>query len=79
MVKTIRTTIDEILLREVDAACAASGLNRSAFIREALRQAVTRHRVAQMERQHAAGYARQPVQPGEFDFWEAEQAWENRP
>jgi hypothetical protein len=32
-------------------------------------------REAMMERKHAEGYARHPVEPGEFDGWEKEQAW----
>jgi metal-responsive CopG/Arc/MetJ family transcriptional regulator len=73
--KTIQMTIDEELLDQVDATSAELGMNRSAFIREALRQAMEYLRVAQMEQQHAAGYAQHPVQPGEFDVWESEQYW----
>jgi metal-responsive CopG/Arc/MetJ family transcriptional regulator len=75
MFKTIQMTIDESLLQEVDSTSAQLGINRSAFIREALRQAMERFRTAELERKHAAGYARRPVEPGEFDVWQAEQAW----
>jgi len=75
MIKTIQMTIDESLLEEVDSTRVELGMNRSAFIREALRQAMERFRMAELERKHAAGYARRPVEPGEFDVWEAEQAW----
>jgi metal-responsive CopG/Arc/MetJ family transcriptional regulator len=75
MFKTIQMTIDETLLEEVDTTSAQLGMNRSAFIRETLRQAMERFRVAELERQHAAGYARRPAEPGEFDLWEAEQSW----
>jgi metal-responsive CopG/Arc/MetJ family transcriptional regulator len=75
MIKTIQMTIDETLLEEVDSTSAQLGMNRSAFIREALRQAMDRVRTAELERKHAAGYGRHPVEPGEFDVWEAEQAW----
>ncbi len=75
MIKTIQMTIDETLLAEVDSTSAELGLSRSAFMRESLRQAIERLRVARLERQHAEGYARHPVEPGEFDVWEAEQAW----
>ena len=73
--KTIQMTIDETLLEEVDSTSAQLGLNRSAFIREALRQAMERFRMAEFERRHPAGYAQRPVEPGEFDVWQAEQAW----
>jgi metal-responsive CopG/Arc/MetJ family transcriptional regulator len=68
-------TIDEPLLAEVDAVIQALETTRSAFIREALQQALRRYRVLQLEQSHAAGYARHPVEPGEFDVWESEQAW----
>ena len=73
MLKTIQMTIDESLLEEVDSTSAELGMNRSAFIREALRQAMDRFRMAELERQHAAGYARRPIEPDEFDVWQAEQ------
>lgn len=75
MFKTIQMTIDESLLEQVDATSAQLGMSRSAFIRQALRQAMERARVAELERQQAAGYARHPVEPGEFDVWLAEQSW----
>lgn len=75
MLKTIQMTIDETLLADVDSTSAHLGMNRSAFIREALRQAMDRLRIAELEQQHAAGYARRPVEPDEFNIWQAEQAW----
>jgi CopG family transcriptional regulator / antitoxin EndoAI len=77
-VKTIQMTIDEPLLADVDRATQALNTSRSAFIREALQLAVRRHMIAKMEQQHADGYARHPVEPGEFDVWEAEQEWGER-
>lgn len=75
MMKTIQMTIDEPMLAEVDRVVQARKTTRSAFIREALRLALRQLQVAEMERKHAEGYARYPVEPGEFDVWEAEQAW----
>lgn len=73
--KTIQMTIDEPLLAEVDQLIQTLKTTRSAFIREALELALQRHVIAEMERKHAEGYARHPVEPGEFDVWEDEQAW----
>jgi hypothetical protein len=73
--KTIQVSLDERLLIEMDRVISVSGITRSAFIRDALRRALWRHRIAQMERKHAEGYARRPVRPGEFDEWEDEQVW----
>jgi metal-responsive CopG/Arc/MetJ family transcriptional regulator len=73
--KTIQTTIDEPLLAEVDRVIQALETTRSAFIREALQLALQKYQIAEMEQRHAEGYARHPVESGEFDVWEAEQAW----
>jgi metal-responsive CopG/Arc/MetJ family transcriptional regulator len=75
MVKTVQMTIDEQLLSEVDEAAQELETSRSAFVRDALRLALREFRVAELERLHAEGYARQPVVPGEFDVWINEQAW----
>ena len=73
--KTIQVTIDESLLAEVDQVTKSLDTTRSAFVREALQLALQQHKIAQLERLHAEGYARHPVEPGEFDVWEVEQAW----
>jgi metal-responsive CopG/Arc/MetJ family transcriptional regulator len=73
--KTIQMTIDEPLLAEVDQVIQALNTTRSAFIRDALQLALWQRRIDEMERKHAEGYTRYPVEPGEFDIWEAEQAW----
>jgi CopG family transcriptional regulator / antitoxin EndoAI len=73
--KTIQMTIDEALLAQVDQATNALQTTRSAFIRSALQLALHQYAMQQLERQHAEGYARFPVQPGEFDIWESEQSW----
>ncbi|MEZ4866611.1 MAG: ribbon-helix-helix domain-containing protein [Caldilineaceae bacterium] len=75
--KTIQMTIDEQLLLSVDQAVEEMGTNRSAFIREALKSALRQFRIRQMERQHAAGYARYPQDPAEIAEWETEQVWED--
>ncbi len=73
--KTVQITIDEPLLAEVDLAVQTLQTTRSAFMRKALQLALRQYRIAQMEQQHAEGYARYPVEPGEFDIWLNEQAW----
>lgn len=73
--KTIQMTIDDALLAQVDQATHALQTTRSAFIRSALQLALHQYAMQQLEQQHAEGYARFPVQPGEFDIWESEQSW----
>lgn len=76
--KTIQMTIDEPLLAQVDQVIQDLDITRSAFIREALQLALRQYKIARMEQQHAEGYARHPVEPGEFDVWESEQAWDEQ-
>jgi CopG family transcriptional regulator / antitoxin EndoAI len=73
--KTIQMTIDEPLLEEVDNVTRELKTTRSAFIRSSLQLALREHSISKLERQHAKGYAKHPVNTGEFDVWEAEQAW----
>ncbi len=73
--KTIRMTIDEPLLIQVDQAIQALNTTRSAFIREAILLALRQQKIRKLEQQQAEGYARHPVEPGEFDIRESEQVW----
>ena len=73
--KTIQMTIDEQLLTEVDSAVRDLETSRSAFLRDALQQALKQLRISAMERQQIAGYKRQPTEPDEFDVWQNEQLW----
>lgn len=73
--KTVRLTLDAELLAEVDAAVQTLGTNRSAFLCDALRDALRQLSIREREEIHAAGYARRPVRAGEFDGWDAEQVW----
>jgi metal-responsive CopG/Arc/MetJ family transcriptional regulator len=73
--KTIQMTIDEHLLMTVDRITTARKTTRSAFIRSALEAEIRRQQIREEEIRHAAGYAAQPVMPGEFDTWLGEQDW----
>jgi len=73
--KTIQMTIDEPLLSEVDRVSQILKLNRSEFIREALKLALQRQKIAELERRHADGYARHPVEPREFAIAESDLVW----
>lgn len=73
--KTIQMTIDEPLLRAVDRLSKARKTTRSAFIRYAVEAELRREQIQIREAQDAAGYARYPVEQGEFDIWEKEQDW----
>lgn len=73
--ETIQLTVDEALLAEIDRVTRSLAMTRSAFIRIALELALRNQKIIALEQQHAQGYARHPVKPGEFDEWESEQVW----
>jgi len=75
--KTVQMTLDDDLVSSVDKAARRLRTSRSAFAREALRSALERLRMQELERKHREGYAKKPAKRGEFDVWEREQAWGN--
>ncbi len=73
--KTIQMTLDEDLVKAVDRVSKQLNTSRSAFTRKALRDALARFRIEQLELEHRRGYARRPVTADEFSVWEKEQTW----
>jgi metal-responsive CopG/Arc/MetJ family transcriptional regulator len=73
--RTIQMTLDDDLVRAVDRVSKQLHTNRSAFTRKALRDALARYNLEQLERKHRQGYERNPVGADEFSVWETEQAW----
>ena len=73
--RTIQMTLDDDLVKAVDRISKRLHTNRSAFTRKALREALARYSIEQLERKHRQGYERNPVDADEFSVWEAEQAW----
>ena len=73
--RTIQMTLDEDLLKAVDKTVKKLNTTRSAFTRDALREAVHRLHIQRLEKRHKQGYRSKPVKKGEFDIWEKEQAW----
>ncbi len=73
--KTVQMTLDEELITEVDKIVRGLGTTRSAFTRDALRTALYKIRLQEMEQKHQEGYKRKPVTSDEFSDWEDEQVW----
>ena len=73
--KTVHVTLDERLVKAVDSAARKLGTTRSGFTREALRSALKKVRIKELESKHREGYKQKPVRRGEFSNWEAEQVW----
>jgi metal-responsive CopG/Arc/MetJ family transcriptional regulator len=72
--RTVQLTLDEDLVEKVDALVAKLGTSRSAFTRDALRDALARRRELAKERRHRDGYRKKPVGKREFT-WGSEQVW----
>lgn len=73
--RTVQMTLDEDLVQTVDRIAKALRTTRSAFTRDALRQAVARVKTQRLEERQRTGYRRKPVGVDEFGMWEREQQW----
>ena len=73
--RTIQMTLDDELVKTVDAISKELKTSRSAFTRHALHEAVKRHNVERLESKHRKGYAIHPVNKEEISIWENEQDW----
>ena len=73
--RTIQMTLDDDLVKAVDRVSKELRTSRSAFTRKALREALERYNVEQLEHRHRRGYEQAPVVADEFSVWEDEQAW----
>lgn len=73
--KTVQMTLDDDLVKAVDRVSKELHTSRSAFTRKALREAISKYGIEQLERKHRQGYEQHPISSDEFSVWEAEQAW----
>jgi metal-responsive CopG/Arc/MetJ family transcriptional regulator len=73
--ETIQVVLDKELLQAADKAARRTKLNRSALVREALREHLQRLEARVKEDRDREGYARQPQAVDEARLWEAEAAW----
>jgi metal-responsive CopG/Arc/MetJ family transcriptional regulator len=73
--RTIQMTLDDDLVTAVDRVSKELRTSRSAFARKALRDALKRCTLEQLERKHRRGYEWYPVSADEFSVWETEQTW----
>ena len=73
--RIVQMTLDEDLVKAVDKVVKKIHTTRSAFTREALREAIRKFNVSRLERQHSRGYEMYPVAKSEFSVWEDEHRW----
>ena len=73
--ETIQVVLDSQLLKAADLAAKRQKVNRSALIRQALRDHLKRVREQELEEQDRRGYMAQPQRQEEFRVWEDAGAW----
>jgi len=73
--KAVQMTLEEDLVAAVDRVARRLKTTRSAFARDALREALARCRMKELEQKHRRGYQKHPAKSGEFDIWEGQQQW----
>ena len=73
--RTIQMTLDDDLVKKVDAIANELHTTRSAFTRDALREAVKQYKIRCFELKHRKGYTAHLVNKKEFSVWEKEQSW----
>ena len=73
--RTIQMTLDNDLVETVDSIVKSLKTSRSAFTRQALRDAIKNYEIKRLEEEHRKGYERFPVNGNEFSDWEDEQVW----
>lgn len=78
MMKTIQVVVDAKTLRLADQEARRAGVNRSALIRCAVAFYAKKRAEGELEERHRVGYERRPEAPGEFDAWDAVQAWPDK-
>jgi Arc/MetJ family transcription regulator len=73
--ETVQIVLDKKLLQATDQAARRTKQNRSALVREALREHLRRLEVQAKEQRDREGYSRPPQAQDESHLWEAEAAW----
>ena len=72
--ETVQIVLDRKLLTATDRAARRLKVNRSALVREALREHLRRMEIRTLEERDREGYLRQP-QSDEEHLWETVAAW----
>jgi len=73
--ETIQIVLDKTLLHATDQAARRTKRNRSALVRDALREHLRKLEVRAQEERDRQGYSRQGHASDELLVWEAEAAW----
>jgi metal-responsive CopG/Arc/MetJ family transcriptional regulator len=74
-VETIQVVIDSKLRQTADRLAKRKKVNRSALVREALREYAKRESIREMEERDRKAYEAHPQTEEEITLWENETAW----
>lgn len=73
--QTIQVVLDTKLLKAADTAAKRRKVNRSALIRQALQEHLSRVRLMDLEERDRRGYEEQPQRIEEYRPWEETAVW----
>ena len=73
--KIVQIVLDKGLLQAADQVAQRTRKNRSALVRDALREHLRRLEIRAQEERDRQGYSRKPHERDEALAWEAEAAW----
>ena len=73
--ETIQVVLDSKLRQVADRLAKRKKVNRSAIMREALREYAKRERIREMEERDRRGYEAQPETGDDWPIWEREAVW----
>jgi metal-responsive CopG/Arc/MetJ family transcriptional regulator len=73
--ETIQVVLDKKLLQATDRAARQTKRNRSALVRDALREHLQRLSIRSLEERDRTGYSGRIPAADEAILWEAEAAW----
>jgi metal-responsive CopG/Arc/MetJ family transcriptional regulator len=73
--ETIQIVLDKELLQAADRVALRTKRNRSALVRDALREHLRRLEVLSREMRDREGYSKHPHAHQEAHLWETEAAW----
>jgi metal-responsive CopG/Arc/MetJ family transcriptional regulator len=74
-VETIQVVLDTKLLKAADVAAKRQKVNRSALVRQALREHLRRLSVLELEERDRRGYQARPQRIEEYLPWEEAASW----
>jgi metal-responsive CopG/Arc/MetJ family transcriptional regulator len=73
--ETVQIVLDKKLLQATDRAARRTRRNRSALVRDALREHLRRLEIQALEERDRTGYSENPQRPNGSLNWEGEAAW----